>query len=380
MQPWHSIINRMWVTLPFLSTMQASSHLIPSWPTVCEFQDTALFSAMQQLIPWTNSQWVIVLFFCHASHPITNRWWLPFLLPCTLITSHPITNSMWVTLSLFYAIQSHHILMTNRGWVTLLFLSANSYGQLQVLVSDTTIFLPSTSNDKQRVSDTTLIFCHALSWPTSACEWHCPCSLSCTLIIYHPMSNSMWVTLPFSAYILITSVMNSKWVTMHLYSVTHSHHITHLMTNNSMWVMLAFSLPCSLISSYGQLEQQVSDTALVYCHASSSWSSHFIPLPTVCEHYCSFFYHPISSDPISMTNSMWVTFSPFLCHAISSHPTPQSTGCEWHYPSPVKQSHLISSHQDVSDTTLIFSCAISPDLILTNSKWVALHYIHSIFW
>lgn len=135
-----------------------------------------------QLIPWTNSQWVIILFFCHASHLITNRWWLPFFLPCTFIASHPITNSMWVTLSLFYAIQSHHILMTNRGWVTLLFLSANSYGQLQVLVSDTTIFLPSTSNDKQRVSDTTLIFCHALSWPTSACEWHCPCLLSSYLI------------------------------------------------------------------------------------------------------------------------------------------------------------------------------------------------------
>ena len=232
--------HRMWVTLSLShhisshdrqhvsdtdinSCHAVSSHLIPLWPTGCEWHWHLFISAMQshhilsyeqQLVSDTDT------YVCHAvsSHFIpwltAGVWQCHLFLPYSLISSHfisfhPMTNRMWVTLTFISVIQSHHFSshdqqlvsgtdlfvpcslikphpMTNSWWVA--------------MTSICTMHCHHVSfHDQQRVSNTDIYSCHAVSshlipWPT-ACEWHWHLCLSCSLITSHPMANSMWVTL-----------------------------------------------------------------------------------------------------------------------------------------------------------------------------------------
>ena len=196
-------------------------------------------------IPWpTDGEWLCIC----------------FSLACSLIAFNPMTNRQWVTVHLF-------------------FLTMQS--------------LCISSHDQQAVSDTAFVFLyhavslHFIPWPT-VCEWHCICfSLPCSLISFHPMTNSMWVTLDLFFFAMQSHCMtNREWVTLHLFVFTmHSHGI----------------------SSHDQ--QLVSDTAFVFIYHAVSL--HVIPCPIGSEWHCICFSLPSS--------------------LIALHSIPWPTGCEWHY-------------------------------------------------
>ena len=284
---WHAIssyftmTNSMWVTLPFF----LPCHLITShpWPTVCEWHSpfflpchlmSHISSHCQQAVSDT------ALFFCHAisSHlipwPTGCKWHCPFFLPCHLSTSHTMINSMWVTWMPFFLpchfVTSHP--MTNRMWVTLVLFST----MLSHLIL---------SHDQQDVSDTALVFYHAISshltpWPTAG-EW--PFFLLCHLITSHPgMTNRMWVPFFYAMpchhkYALVPWPTASEW-----HSPFLPCHLILAWSTGCEWNHL-FSLPCHLIT-----------------YALILW-------PTASEWHCPFFSVIISVIP-------W------------------STGCEWHCP------------------------------------------------
>ena len=248
----HPMTNREWVTLYlFFLTIQSHCgisshdqqyvsdtafvflyypvslwHFIP-WPTGSELH-CICFSWSLSLIafhPTTKRLWVIPHFmFYHVSQlhfipwPTGSEWHcICFSWPSSLIASHPMTNSLWVTLHLFLlTIQSHCGI---------------------------------SSHDQQNVSDTAFVFLdhlvslHLIPWPTGS-EWHCICFSwpSSLTVAFHPMTNSMWVTL-------------------HLFFLTIQSH-------------------CG-ISSHDQ--QGVSYTAFVFL--DHSVSLHFIPQPKGCESY-----------------------------------------------------------------------------------------------
>ena len=196
---------------------------------------------------------------------------------------------------------------------------------------------------------TNYVLLHLIQWPT-ACKWHSP-HLSGNFITFHPMTNSLWVTLP----PLFRKAISSHFITWPTASEWHStrfpgNFITFHPMTNSKWVTLLFSArQCHHISSYEQ--QLVSDTPSFFLQGN---------LIT---------FHP-------MTNSKWVTLPPFFCETISSHFIPWPTASEWHgLLFPASQSHHISSHdqQQVSDTP---SCFLQGNLTtfhpMTNSKWVTL--------
>ena len=121
----------------------------------------------------TNSKWVVTLVYFFA--------WL------SSIMSHP---RMWVTLVYFLARQSHQSCLTNSMWVTQLNFFTRHSHQSCLIPWPTGcewhcfISLPGSlinhvsSHDQQPVSDTALFLCQAVS-----------------SIMFHSMTNSLWVTL-----------------------------------------------------------------------------------------------------------------------------------------------------------------------------------------
>ena len=193
---------------------------------------------------------------------------------------------------------------------------------------------------------------HLIPWPTAS--EHLPCysvmlslhgqqlvidiffsSSMQSYLAPHPMTNSMWVTLPFV--LPYSSLMTSPLIT------------------NSLWVTLPF-LPGHLI------------TFMI----NSMWVVRpFLQLPPS---------HP-------MSNREWVTPPLLQIHHISSHDQqrvsdttlafivtwqhiPQPTESEWYCPFSVRHSHYIISHRMWA---MLPVCSVmQPHYPLTNSLWVTM--------
>ena len=233
-----------------------------------------------------------------------------------------------------------------------------------MVLPDKLMTSPNTLNNRKQVTLHWSIYhavsLHFIPWPTEYREWHCICfSWPSSLIAFHPMTNSMRVT-------------------MHLFFLTIQSHC---------------------ISSPDQ--QLVSDTAFVFL--DHPVSLHLIPWPTVCEWHCIwFFFLTIQSHCISSHDQQGVsdTVFVFLDHPVSLwHFIPWPTVCEWHcicfsllsslivafHPMTnrewvtlhlfflITQSHCISSHNQkvVSHTTFYvlpcFTIAFHP---MANRVWV----------
>ena len=179
----------------------------------------------------TNSMWVTLLyFFARMPHwsffipwPIASEWHCFISLPGTLtsIMFHPMTNSKWVTLLYFLPGMFHP--MNNSMWVTLLyFFTVKPYWSCFIqwpTVCEWHCFISFpgsltnhvSSHNQQYVSDTALFICQTVS-----------------LIVFHPMTNRMWVTLLISLPGSLTSIMfhpmtSSMWVTLLYFFSRKSH-------------------------------------------------------------------------------------------------------------------------------------------------------------
>ena len=272
---FHPMINSLWVTLHLFNlTMQ--SHFISSHDQQ-DVSNTALvfldYAVSLHFIPWpTACEWHYFCFSWPSSHivfdPMTNSMWVTcicFSWPCSLIAFHPMTNREWVTLHLFSWPCAFHP-MTNSQWVTLVFL-------------DHAVSL------------------HCIPWST-ACEWYCscvswPCTVSLHFILWSTGCEWHWICFSRLCSLIAFHLMtNSQWVTLHL-------------------IFLTIQSYC--IWSHDQ--QYVSDTAFIFF--DHEVSLHFIPWPTGCEWHwicsswpCSLIaFHP-------MTNSEWVAVHFTLFNAV----------------------------------------------------------------
>lgn len=205
----------------------------------------------------------------------------------TLFFSHLIS---WLTASeqccpLFSASQSHHILPHGQAckqhcpcllWpVTITHLIPLD----QQLVSVDLSNISSHARPIQEVGDTIFLYkTHLMPCPI-ACEWHCPCFQPCNLITFHPMSNSLWVTLSLPLPYSISSQL-IPWMT------------------GSGWYFF-----CQAVSWY-----------LIPWLTGSEWYSFIL----------------VVSSPLIpwLTASEWLPFFPARLHQISSH----ATGSEWGAP------------------------------------------------
>ena len=242
------MINRLWVTLSFtwqfyhfsyhdqqrvseshylfLQSHYNSSHNQRVSHTVhCTMQSHYISCHDQQKVGdaalflyWTmtvshNEQAVSNTFFCNAisSHLILWPWvgceWkCPFsAIQLNLITSHSMTNRMWVTLLSFLC---QHLIL----WLQ--------------FVSDITHYSPSAislhpiqwpiGREWHFPVCLEAVWLYLVSWPT-ACEWYYP-FFYYALIAWHPMTNSLWVTLlyyhcPFYRVVSSHPMINREWVT-----------------------------------------------------------------------------------------------------------------------------------------------------------------------
>ena len=135
--------------------------------------------------PMTNSMWVTpwLLYFCQAVssimswHPMTNREWVTLLYLINDVSPHDQQTVSDTALFPVSSIVSYP--MTNREWVALLYLINYGSPHDQQAVSDTAWFLvlsiKVSSYDQQAVSDTALFLVSS--------------------IMSHPMINRKWVTL-----------------------------------------------------------------------------------------------------------------------------------------------------------------------------------------
>ena len=215
------------------------------------------------------------------------------------------------------------------------------------------------------MSNTALFLCQVFHWTTES-EWHCFIALPGTLTNHvsshdeQPVSDTaLFLCQAVTSSIMFHPMTNSQWVTL-LYLFSRQSHQSWFITwlTESEWHCI-ICLPGSLInhvSSHGQ--QFVSDTALFVCQAVSS-----------------IMFHP-------MTNRQWVTL--LYVFARQSHQScfiPWPTVCEWHcfISLPGALINHASSHdqQDVSDTGVFVCQAVSSIMFhpMTNRQWVILLYL-----
>ena len=293
--------------------------------------------------------------------------------------------------------------MTNSMWVILLYFFARPSPQSCFIPSPTGsewlyfIFLPGSpincvsSHDQQHVSDAGLCLCQTLS-----------------SVIFHPMTNRMWVTL---LYFFARQSHQScfiPWPTgceWHCFISLPGNHVSshdqQYVSNTALFLCQALtsimfhwptgsewhccsSLPGTLINHVSSHDQQiVSDIAVVLCQELSSIMFHpmtnslwvtllyifarhfhqscFIPLPTVCEWLCCFISLPGSLiNHVSSHDQLEQDVSDtalFLCHIVSSH-----------------IFHPMTNTQKASDTALFLCQAFSHQTCysMTNSMWVAI--------
>ena len=221
--------------------------------------------------------------------------------------------------------------MTHREWVALYFFfftmqphCISFHGQQGVSGTGFVFFTMQShcisSHDQQVVSDTTFVFLycvvslHFIPWPTGG-EWQCICfSLPCSLMIFHPMTNSLWVTV----YLVLFTMQSHCTSSYYQQAVSDSAFIIFyhaislyciLWPTGSEWQFICLCLPCSLsccTSSHDKKYNNVSDIAFVFLYHAVSL--HFIPWPTASEWQRISFALPcnlIAFHP--MTNRMWVT-------------------------------------------------------------------------
>ena len=182
----------------------------------------------------TNSLWVQSLFlpgslitFCPMA---TSKWaTLPYFLPDSLMISHPMMNSKWVMLDVFARDCSSYMILPKACKLCTPCFSVQQTHHLSF-------------HDQQFVSDTTFLFCQAVSLHDKQQVSDASLGWSNSLSTYDP--NSKWVTLNFFSFITHCTT-NRLWVTL-AFIVPVSHIIPHLMTD-SKWVMLLYSSAMQLI-------------------------------------------------------------------------------------------------------------------------------------
>ena len=140
--------------------------------------------------------------------------------------------------------------MTHREWVALYFFfftmqphCISFHGQQGVSGTGFVFFTMQShcisSHDQQVVSDTTFVFLycvvslHFILWPTGG-EWQCICfSLPCSLMIFHPMTNSLWVTV----YLVLFTMQSHRTSSYYQQAVSDSAFIIfyHAVTINTLY-------------------------------------------------------------------------------------------------------------------------------------------------
>ena len=184
--------------------------------------------------------------------------------------------------------------MTNRMWVTLLYLLARQSHQLCFILCPTGcewhcfLSLPGSlmnhvsSHDQQEVSDTALFLCQAVS-----------------SIMFHPMTNRKWVTL--------------------LYFFARQS-INHVSSHDQQRVSDTTLFICQAVSSimlYPMTNRQW--VALLYFFARQSQQSSFILWPTASEWYCFIsLLGSLINDVLSHDQQEVSDTALFLCQAISA--------------------------------------------------------------
>ena len=190
--------NRLWVTLLYFLARQSSQSCLNPWPTASEWHwFISLLGSFIMSHHMTNSGWVIAQFLHrNFSYYVStaSEWHCFTSLPGSLInhvSSHDQQSVSDTALLLSNQAVSSIMScpMTNREWVTLLYLFARQSYQSCLIPWPTGgewhcfISLPGSlinhisSHDWQRVSSTALFLSEAV--------------LS---IMSHPMTNSLWVT------------------------------------------------------------------------------------------------------------------------------------------------------------------------------------------
>ncbi len=224
--------NSLWVTLLCFFTLQ--SHCISSydqqyvsdtafflhpavslhfilWPAAGEWHYIFVFNMQSHCISSYDQQQVsdtAFLFFTMQSHWTSchDQQRVSDTLPCSLIGPHPVTNSKWVT-------HYHAVLLDFIPWPT----ACEWHCFFSITMKSHCI----SSHDQQNVGDTAFF------------------SLPCSLIAFHPMTNSKWVTLLFILYHPVSLMNNSMWVTLLLFLLPCILIAFHPMTNRK-WVTLLF--------------------------------------------------------------------------------------------------------------------------------------------
>ena len=171
--------NRQWVTLLYMYFFARQSHQSYDQQKVsgttlflCQAVSSIMSHPMGDQHVSANTA---KLFLCQTVSPLIPsptvcEWYCFISLPGSLINLWPTASEWHCLISLPGNLINP---MTNRQWVTLLYFIA---------------WHPHWSHDQQKVSNTTLFLCQAVSsvaclipWPT-VCEWHCSVSLPGCLI------------------------------------------------------------------------------------------------------------------------------------------------------------------------------------------------------
>ena len=141
------------------------------------------------------------------------------------------------------------------------------------------------------------------------------------LMTSHPMTNSMWATMPQA---VISCLI--PWLTWQGVSDGAIFQLDHIWSCN---------------------EQTVSGSAL----SCSPTVSSYLNSPIACELQCPLFYHGlITSNPVA--NRKWVTM---FCPARSSHLINSMTDSEWGSTFFTRKSHISSHGQQLVSCSTLFS-------------------------
>ena len=242
----------------------------------------------------THSMWVSLPLFCH---------WVSWVL------SHVMTNSVWVTLIFYFARQSYLISSHDQQTV-----SDAALFFAQCILSHTNskwaLIIPLLSDWQSTRPTGCQCECHCpffllgslIPWPT-ACEQQSSLIFLGNLTTFHPMTNRMWVKLPF--YLPCSGITSHhdqyvsdgafflSWtpciwshvqqqVSNYPFFLPYSHHMA-----NSLWVTLPFlmlSYPASWII-WPIVCEWLTLSSVLPCNSLMTLS---LPWPTVCEWHCHF--------------------------------------------------------------------------------------------
>ena len=306
--PWQEVSDRAWflwdgsfinsssgsVTAQFLHMNFIMSCI--SWPTESEWHSFKLFLCLAVLSQPCDQQevsagalflWQVVSSIILITWPTVCEWHLFDSLSGSLINLNVSSHDQQrVSDTALFLYQVVSWIMSNREWVTLLYLSA------------------------KQSHESCLIPC-----PTES-EWHCFISLPGSLTDYHvlSMTNSWWVILYFFAMLcclIPCQLLNSMWVTLHNYLPGSL--INHVSSHDQQSVSTLFLCQAvsSIMSHVTHDQQAVSSTAL-FLQPHQSCLIH--DQQSVSSDTVLFIFQPVSSIGMShlMTNRQWVTLHYFF--------------------------------------------------------------------